>query len=215
MMQISDFHTHFYNSDARIIYNSDANDISLSEIFSYGFHPDNLSPDFRNFFSIINNKRCAAVGECGLDVTLPCIEKQKEIFDFQVKEALKAGKPLIIHCVRAYNEVIRILKKNKFNLPVVFHAYNGNLQTTRQLLSFNNTGFSFSNRIFKNIHNIKPSIDIIDVHKIFIETDNNISDNKELTLNKLAQIKGLSPENLACVINQNFDTFVALSLKNN
>ena len=68
-----------------------------------------------------------AIGECGLDKACDTNFKlQQQVFTTQVNWANEIKKPLIIHCVRAYGEVLSLLQKNNNKVPVIFHGFNKN-----------------------------------------------------------------------------------------
>ena len=112
-----------------------------------------------------------AIGECGLDRAIETpLDRQKEIFIKQIKLADEFGIPVIIHSVRTYLDLIELMKKTQSKVPWILHAYDGNLQTTNQLLQYN-FHFSFGSRILKNEEKLNQSLKHIPLEKIFFETD--------------------------------------------
>lgn len=111
-----------------------------------------------------------AIGECGIDraIEVP-IEIQRKVFEIHLHQAKKLKKPLIIHAVRAYSDILEILKKHQFELPVIFHDYYGNEQQTNQLLKFNSY-FSFGQSILKPSFKIEK-LKSIPLNNLFFETD--------------------------------------------
>lgn len=86
-----------------------------------------------------------AIGECGLDKNIPIdLSLQSSIFREQVRWAALLQKPLIIHCVRAWEEVFSLLREEQFDCPVVFHGFNksaalaNRISTLGYYLSFGN-----------------------------------------------------------------------------
>ena len=80
-------------------------------------------------------KKVIAIGECGLDRRSPiCMKTQEEILEVQVRLAEELCKPLIIHCVKAYSELIAVRKRTKSSVPWIVHGYNNNERILRQLL---------------------------------------------------------------------------------
>jgi TatD DNase family protein len=77
--------------------------------------------------------RCVAVGECGLDklITTP-FELQQQLLSIHIDVARQLHKPLIIHCVRAHNEMIALLKKNKPEAGGVIHGFSGSYEVAQQ-----------------------------------------------------------------------------------
>ena len=76
---------------------------------------------------------CVAVGECGLDKLIGTpIEQQQQLLSLHIDVANQLHKPLIVHCVRAHNEMIALLKKNKPNAGGVVHAFSGSYEIARE-----------------------------------------------------------------------------------
>ena len=77
--------------------------------------------------------QCVAVGECGLDKLIATpIELQQQLLDIHIDIAKQLQKPLIIHCVRAHNELIVQLKKAKPDSGGVIHAFSGSYEVAQQ-----------------------------------------------------------------------------------
>lgn len=76
---------------------------------------------------------CVAVGECGLDnmIATP-LALQQQLLSLHINVANQLHKPLIIHCVRAHNELIALLKKNKPEAGGVIHAFSGSYEVAQQ-----------------------------------------------------------------------------------
>lgn len=146
-------------------------------VTSTGLHPWHID-DFKTYditsfleAALVQNQS-VCIGECGLD---RCIETdfsiQKEIFIQHVNVSQKLNLPIIIHCVRAYNDLIEIYKThNKKNIAWIIHGYDANHQTT-ELLQKNNFYFSVGNAIFNENSKIRKSIEIINPKSLFFETD--------------------------------------------
>lgn len=66
-----------------------------------------------------------AIGECGLDKLIATpLPQQEHIFHRQIEIAANVGKPLIVHCVRAHEELLRLLRRTRPAVPVILHGYN-------------------------------------------------------------------------------------------
>lgn len=76
-----------------------------------------------------------AIGETGLDkgVETP-LERQRDIFKASVSLAESTGRFVIIHCVRAWDELIALKKELKPRMPWVIHGFRGNATLARQLI---------------------------------------------------------------------------------
>ncbi|MDF2514999.1 MAG: hypothetical protein K0R59_295 [Sphingobacterium sp.] len=115
------------------------NETIIGEDCSIGLHPwyinGNTEEALALMQTIIQGANVVAVGECGLDknITVP-FGVQQQVFDRQIQLAMTFHKPLIIHCVRAFQEVLASLLKAKFHLPVIFHGYRKNWALAKQLI---------------------------------------------------------------------------------
>jgi len=146
----------------------------LEKYFSIGIHPwdANLLTSISDLEKIIQQSNCLAIGECGLDTLKgPDLEIQKKVFITQLELAVKCQKPVIIHCVKAFDELIEICSFYHSKTPLIIHGFNKSLQFAKQLID---KGFyiSLNHSIFK-----KDDLDfsIISIEKLFLETDNNES----------------------------------------
>jgi TatD DNase family protein len=101
-------------------------------LYSMGIHPWNTEPGHweNQLLSLQKRSRrndILAIGECGLDkVCSTPFPLQKQVFSAQVEWAGFIGKPLVIHCVRAWEEVLSILQNTGIHVPVIFHGYTKN-----------------------------------------------------------------------------------------
>ncbi|MBC7381735.1 MAG: TatD family hydrolase [Bacteroidia bacterium] len=110
-----------------------------------------------------------AIGEIGLDKLKPYWTQQLIYFEMQLLLAKEFNKPVIIHCVKAYNYLITFIKKS--DSQFILHGYNGNLVQTKQLVKFENVYFSFGPKQLNVGDKIKEVLRIITPERIFIETD--------------------------------------------
>ncbi|MBX1885777.1 TatD family hydrolase [Campylobacter peloridis] len=146
--------------------------------FACGVHPydiDDFNLDVLKEF--INDKKCVAVGECGLDYyrlksdDLHIKNKQKEIFIAQIEFAIEYKKPLIIHVRDANEDSFWILKKYAKDLQGgVLHCFNA----SELLLELANSGFYFGIGgvlTFKNAKKLVEILPKIPKDKLVLETD--------------------------------------------
>jgi TatD DNase family protein len=156
-----------------------------------------------------NSKQVFAIGECGLDklIDIP-ISKQEEIFIEQIKIAEKVKKPLIIHCVKAFEELIRIKKELKINIPLIVHGFNNKEQIAEQLIK-NGFYISFGKALMIDDSNAQRIIQKIHNTKIFLETDDGDTSIKTI-FEKASLLKHITIEDLKRMMIVNFK-----KLKNN
>lgn len=143
--------------------------------YSVGVHPMKLAGLGENVFTGIEDtvrmEKVIAIGECGLDRRSPiCMKTQEEILDVQVGLAEELRKPLIIHCVKAYSELIAVKKRTGSSVPWIIHGYNNNEQILRQLLDH---GFyiSVGAALLNSRSNAFQLLRMIPVGRLFLEND--------------------------------------------
>ena len=113
-----------------------------------------------------------AIGECGLDRACDSdFELQREVFIKQIELSEQYHKPLIIHAVRSYPDIIAIRKETKSNQPWIIHGFNGNEHSTEQLLRHDGIYLSLGDVLFKNEKRAERLLDIIPSDRLFLETD--------------------------------------------
>jgi TatD DNase family protein len=135
---------------------------------------------------------------------------QEKIFIPQIEIAQKNHKPLIIHCVRLYNEVVRIIKQQKFNLPVVFHGFNANSDTLKQLLKFDNFYFSVSEKILNGKNNIYKALEFLPLEKLLIESDTDKNTDFQRLLTNISMLKHEETNVVKKYIQNNFKKLLSL-----
>ena len=113
----------------------------------------------------------AAIGEVGLDkVHKETFEKQLEVFEEMIRLSESCRKPMIIHCVRAYSEIIAARKKTKAVMPWVIHGFNSSVDTMRQLLR-HNMYISLGEVLYRNENQAIDILKNIPPDRLFLETD--------------------------------------------
>ena len=165
---------------------------------------------------IAQNEKIVAIGEIGLDYywNKENKELQKELFVKQIEIANKLNKPIVIHTRDAAVDTIEILKKHPVNKKGIFHCCPLNQELIKEGLKL---GFyiSFSGNItFKNAKS-EGCVSLVPLDKILIETDcpylspepnrgkRNDSKNVKYVAAKIAEIKGLSLEEIAKITYEN------------
>ena len=124
-------HTHAQLYDAKVeVVNLSLEAVEKPNCYSYGLHPwfidkDTYLNQLEELERLIYERRCIAIGECGLDkLSKVNFNLQQEVFVEQIKLANRVKKPLIIHCVKAFNELINCLNLNDNKMPVIVHGFN-------------------------------------------------------------------------------------------
>jgi TatD DNase family protein len=169
-------HTHHLSKDDGVfLFNNRFGfdkELYTKSYFSIGIHPWDADISFlkSEFEILISHQNCIAIGECGLDkLKGPNLELQKTVFKFQLNLAVKYQKPVIIHCVKTFDEIIEICEPFQNKIPLIIHGFNKSQQLAKQLIE---KGFylSFGSSVFK-----KSEFDFksIPLNKLLLETDTN------------------------------------------
>jgi TatD DNase family protein len=119
----------------------------------------------------IDDPNLLGIGECGLDKTIDIdLTMQLAVFNSQIELAEKSGKPLIIHCVRAYNALSQCKKNSRSALPWIIHGFTGKPELARQLIR---QGFylSFGTALLHGKDYVCKVLAEMPVDKLFLETD--------------------------------------------
>jgi TatD DNase family protein len=213
-----DFHTHKSENENNVIsiknvFPSENNIIDKNNfrLFSTGLHPSFISSEFEKELAIIKNllkdKSFVAVGEIGLDrLTKTDFKLQEEVFITQLEIAQEINKPIIIHCVRAYPELIHILKQIKMKVPVIFHGFNSNLQIAKELIK-NGYYFSLGYDLLKPDSNSAKTIKNIPREMIFLETDDKDASIHEIYM-KASELLDIQLDILLSQVHNNFKSVI-------
>lgn len=143
--------------------------------FSIGIHPWYIDTDrVDEYLQIIDEKlplkNCLALGECGLDKRIETpLEIQTEVFEKQLALAIKHQKPVVLHCVSAYQEVIEIKKRLKIEVPMIIHGFSKNYQVAKSLLD-NGFYLSFGKYLLRNPE-LASVFEQVPNDRFFLETD--------------------------------------------
>lgn len=172
--------------------------------FSIGIHPWYIDADrVDEYLQIINEKlplkNCLALGECGLDKRIETpLEIQTEVFEKQLHLAIKHQKPVVLHCVSAYQEVIEIKKRLKIEVPMIIHGFSKNWQVAKSLLD-NGFYLSFGKYLLRNPE-LSTVFEQVPNNRFFLETDTIEEDINDVYI-KAASIKNIDVEQ---IIEDNF-----------
>lgn len=107
-------------------------------LFSVGIHPwttREAAPLLEQLACWLANPRVIAVGEAGVDkAILTPLPQQLALFEAQARLAEQVGKPLIIHCVRAWTEILEVRRQVSPRMPWLIHGFRGKGMLARQLI---------------------------------------------------------------------------------
>lgn len=167
--------------------------------FSCGIHPwysqDNES-SFQYLTEIAPDPQIVAIGETGLDkIKGPSFEVQISLFKRHIELSEQLQKPLIIHAVKAWEELYHIRKEYSPSQAWIIHGFRGNPQITQQMVK---AGYLFS--IGKRFN--ADSLHYIPEDAIFLETDEEAIDIKQV-YEEVAHSMGLDIKTLVSRVGEN------------
>ena len=175
--------------------------------YSIGIHPwyideNRLESDLEIIKEKLQLSECLALGECGLDkrIEIP-LDLQISVFKKQLEIVKQTNKPIVLHCVAAYDEVIAIKKEMKIENPMIIHGFSKNEQVAKSLL---NNGFylSFGKYLLRN-PDLEKVFTFAPENQILLETDT-IEESIYEVYEKAASIKGISIEDMKTIVFTNF-----------
>ena len=209
-MEFFNLHTHQFTNQSNVLelvnqYPEKFN--SEIPFYSIGIHPwyiveDKIDSDLKVITDKLQTKNCLAIGECGLDKRVEVsFELQVEVFEKQLILAEKYKKPVVIHCVAAFQEIIAIKRKLKISVPMIIHGFFKNSQIENQLIK---EGFylSFGKYLLKNPE-LKSVFQEIPNNNFFLETDT-IEENIQQVYDLASKYKNLTIKELQEIVSSNF-----------
>ncbi len=186
--------------------------INADIFFSIGIHPWDIEMNFSlpELEKDVLHPNCFAIGECGLDKNIKVsFSLQKEIFISHLNLALKYNKPVIIHCVKAFDDLIDTCIPYQQKLNLIIHGYNKSIHLAKRLIA---NGFYLS--LNEKVIN-KSNVDLnqLDLTKLFFETDNNSALQIESVYVLAAKKLNIEIEALQEIISCNFKRLTERNFK--
>lgn len=211
-MKFFNLHTHKCTNDSNVVelvnqYPWDFN--AKIPVYSIGIHPwyidqNRLESDLNCINEKLQLKECLALGECGLDkrIEIP-MAWQIEVFEKQIALAELHQKPLVLHLVAAFQELIEIKNRLKISVPIIIHGFSKNKQVAKELI---NNGFylSFGKYLLRNPE-LESVFKSIPNDKFFLETDT-IEERLEDVYQLAAKYKNIDVNQLTEIITNNYNT---------
>ena len=143
-----------------------------------GLHPEDVKADFNEVLDAMEAQlhgEWIAIGEVGLDYywSREFEKEQLSAFERQVQWSVETSLPLMIHCRKAQNEMVKILRKYEGSLPGgVFHCFTGNETEAKELLSFEGFGLGIGGVLtFKKSKLPETLTNAVPLERIVLETD--------------------------------------------
>ena len=104
-------------------------------LYSVGVHPWDHEPDFGWVETMASHPQVVMIGECGLDrLRGPALDVQHEMLTRHVALSERLGKPLLLHVVRAYAEILALHKRVRPSQPWIVHGFRGKPALALQLV---------------------------------------------------------------------------------
>ena len=211
-MTYYDIHTHRIpaRTDGRAIVNlivgreDTASPSGWAGPFSCGIHPWYIQRDpslqLARLEELAGRPEVVAIGEAGLDrLASATMEEQEELFVAQAELAERTGKPLVIHCVRAWSELLACHRRIKPRVPWVAHGFRGKPELAARLVGAG-LYLSFGDRLNPAAAKVAwPG-------RILAETDDSEVDIRAV-YRGLAEALGVTGESLAREIARNAGLF--------
>lgn len=207
-----DFHTHkiddHYSTDLISIQVFELENIVPSSYYTIGRHPWNVTKvlaqsELDLFRSHGMDENCLAIGEIGLDkLHSDTFSIQRDVYIQQLQSAAELGLPVIVHCVRAFDEVIQIKKKFPMIGKWAIHGFNKNAQLADQLIK---EGFYLSLNTLKGTNN-EEILNVLPINRLFLETDDSENSITDVYF-RTAEIINISPSELKAQISKNANEF--------
>ncbi len=206
-----DIHTHNSTKEEDIL---NIQNIYLGEkvltksYFSVGLHPWDINKNDFDVTSELNkikeDKNLLAIGEIGLDKNIDVsLSDQGVLLHEQLIISEQNNLPVILHIVKAFNEIIDIKSKFCYSHPWIIHGFNKKEELAKQLTD---KGFylSFGASVMNKKSNSEEVLRSIDVSRIFIETDDQKEYGIKEIYKRISEIKEIPIEELKEQIEKNF-----------
>lgn len=178
----------------------------INNPFSAAIHPwhaaEFLPGQVRTMLeALIKQPGLIAIGETGLDrICTADFQQQKLLFELHLEFAENQHKPLVIHAVKSWNDLIPYLKKAK--VPYILHGYSGGTELTKQLIDLG-CYFSVGKLVLQMTPRFREAFQLIPLTSLFLETDDSPSDIREI-YQKASEILNIPLDSFKIQLNQNF-----------
>jgi len=211
-MKYFNLHTHQFTNQPEVLelvnqYPQEFDD--SIPFYSIGIHPlyideNRLESDFKIVGEKLALSKCLALGECGLDKrSETSFEIQLSVFERQLALAEKHHKPVVIHCVAAFQELIEIKKRLKISVPMIVHGFSKKIELAKQLID-NGFYVSFGKNLLRNPE-LESVFQSIPNDRFLLETDM-VEEGIRAVYALAAKYKGLEVSELQEIVNRNFKT---------
>jgi TatD DNase family protein len=199
-----------------------------------GLHPEEVKADYQEVLGkmkamITPDAPYIAIGEVGLDYywSREFEQEQLAVFEEQVKWSVETRLPLMIHCRKAQNEMVKILHRYEKDLPGgVFHCFTGNEKEAAELLAFDRFCLGIGGVLTFKKSNLPTTLREVPLERVVLETDapymapvpmrgkRNESAFLVYVVNRLQEVYGKDAAEISRITTENvYRTFKKLSIK--
>ncbi len=185
----------------------------LPHTCSLGLHPwfvdaDSWRNAWTNLVELAKTPQVKAIGECGVDRNIALsMAVQMDIFQRHIHLAESLGKPLVIHCVRAFAELIALKTSSQASIPWIIHGFQKKETVFKQLLD-QGFCFSFGAAILSDRSPVIAEIASISSDRFFLETDDRSDITIEQIYGRAAELRQTSIENLQQQLWSNYSQII-------
>lgn len=203
-----DIHTHHTKTeqDVFVLRNKyrDFRETESGQYYSMGLHPWYLANTVEQWPLLEQQaplSHVLAIGECGLDVlSATAMPLQQQVFRQQIQLANTLRKPLVIHCVKAFPETLKLLEEAR--VPVIFHGFEKKLALALEI-----TGKGYYLSFGPSLQRYPEGKDSVLAHipanRFFLETDD-VQDDIRLIYKAAATMRKTTEEVIILQLQQNF-----------
>lgn len=188
-----------------------------------GLHPTEVKADWKRAMQetlrLLDEPGCVAVGEVGIDLYWDKTFREEQMLCFaeQLKVASQRRLPVIIHCRDGLDEVLEVISSFKGELPpLIFHSFTLGPEEVKRIRKICDAWFGINGVVtFRNATQLRESLQEIGVERILLETDSpylapvpyrgrrNESGNIPLIRDKIAEVLGMSPQDVEEITDRN------------
>lgn len=212
-MPYIDIHTHSFYRDPETtlvlnVFPDEVEKLELPVYCSVGLHPWHVNEaswekQIEKVSKAAAGRNVLCIGETGLDKAVSnSYEIQQLAFSAQLAMAETLKKPPVIHCVRSYSELLAIRKKSDLSIPWIFHWFNADEHTARELIR-KNCYLSFGHLLFNERSKAFRVFKTMPADHLFFETDDAGYSIREI-YSRAADVRKLSLTFLESQIMDNF-----------
>lgn len=211
MLPFIDIHTHHPSNDEAVISLQNfivGKDVSLPQgLFTAGIHPwfvDEVDHQKSMLLQLAKRQECLAIGECGLDgLKGQEMDLQEQLFIWHIHLSEELRKPLIIHCVKAFELLLKLHKDTKPVMPWIIHGFQGKSELAKQLVG-KGLNLSYGAAVLNQKRDaLRASLKHMPIHQLFLESDES-TDTIQKIYQEAADLKDLALDDLKNAIYSNY-----------